>query len=139
MSIFKTFKNDEKLEQEGILIQYGENSKGAMEAFRIARAGGTNQRFLKAMERATKPYKRQIQTDSIDPKVSKRLYMESFVDTVLLGWENIEDEDGNAIEYSRDNALALFTKLPDLFLDLSAQATNQALFRAEVREADSGN
>lgn len=139
MSIFKTFKNDETLEQQGILIQYGENSKGLMEAFRIARAGGTNQRFLKAMERATKPYRRQIQTETIDPKVSKRLYMEAFVDTVLLGWENIEGADGAPLDFNRDNAIKLFTDLPDLFLDLSEQAGKQALFRAEVQDADSGN
>jgi len=139
MSIFKTFKTDAKLETEGILIQYGENSKGAMEAFRIARAGGGNQRFEKTLTQRTKPYRRQIQTDAMDAKVSKRIFMEVFVDTVLLGWENIEDENGNPLAFNRDNALDLFTKLPDLFVDLAAQAGTQALFRAEVNEADAGN
>lgn len=146
MSLYRQFKSDANLEKTGILIQYGfvQKPDGQPDlerpiSFRIARAGGSNTPYHKRVEAKVKPYRRQIQTETIDPKVAENLMLEVFCETVLLGWENVQDENGQDIEFTKDNAMKLFTDLPDLYKDLQEQANKAALFRAEIREGEAGN
>lgn len=146
MSLYSQFKSDTNLEKTGILIQYGfvtqpngDPDLNKPISFRIARAGGSNQAYAKRVEAETKPYRRQIQTETIDTKVAEQIMKKVFVETVLLGWENVQDEEGKELAFTKENALKLLTDLPDLYDDLVRQSNKAALFRAEVREADAGN
>lgn len=139
MSLYRQYKSDETLEKGGVLVQYGFTDDNRPIAFRIARAGGANASYAKRVEAKVKPYRRQIQTETIDPKVAEKLMMEVFVETVLLGWENVQDEAGKDLPFSKDNAIKLFTDLPDLYKDLQEQAGKASLYRAEILEVEAGN
>lgn len=139
MSLYKQFKTDEALETDGILIEYGVTEAGLPIRIKIARAGGRNTAFSKALERATRPYRKAIQTGTLDNKTADNLYKDVFAETVVLGWVNVEDQDGKAMEFTKENVVKLFNDLPDLFNDLREQAANVALFREEVLENDLGN
>lgn len=139
MSLYKQFKTDNSLEKEGILLEYGENSKGKPIAIRIARAGGANKAYEKRMEIRVKPYRRQIQNEIIETALVEKIIKEVYAETIVLGWENVEDENGNDMEFSAENCLKLFDDLPDLFRDIQEQSQRAALFRQEVREADAKN
>ena len=139
MSLYKLFKTDEKLETDGVWLEYGQTEQGKPIRIKIARAGGRNVAFAKALEKATRPYRKAIQTGTLDDKTATRLYQEVFADTVVLGWENVEGPDGQPLEFNKENVLKLFEDLPDLFADLREQANNVSLFREEVLEADLGN
>lgn len=138
-SLYAQFTTSNKLEQEGILLEYGFNSNKQPICIRIARAGGSNQQFTKRMEVKVKPYRRQIQTESIDRKLLDKLIMEVYCETVVLGWENVEDREGKPLPFSYDAAVALFTDLPDLFSDVQEASQKSSLFRAEIAEAVAGN
>lgn len=86
-----------------------------------------------------KPYRRQIQNETMESALVERIVKEVYAETVVLGWENVEDENGNAMEFSVENCIKLFDDLPDLFRDIQEQSQRAALFRAEVREADAKN
>lgn len=139
MSLYKLFKTDQNLETDGIFIEYGTNSEGKPIRVKIARAGGSNKAFSKALEKATRPYRKAIQSGLLDNGTADRLYKDVFADTVILGWENVEGPDGKPLPFNRENVLKLFEDLPDLFTDLREQASNVALFREEVLEEDLGN
>ena len=139
MSLYKLFKTNENLETDGIWLEYGQTADGKPIRIKIARAGGHNSAFSKALEKATRPYRKAIQTGMLDNKTADKLYKEVFADTVVLDWINVEGPDGQPMEFKRENVLKLFDDLPDLFADLREQANNVALFREEVREADLGN
>lgn len=139
MSLYRQFKTNPNLERDGVLLEYGNNSKGNPICIRIARAGGSNERFNKRLEAAVKPYRRQIQTETIQTEQVTKLIRRVYAETVVLGWENVEDADGNALEFSVDNCMKLFDDLPDLYTDIQEQAQRAALFRAEILEADAGN
>lgn len=139
MSLFKLFKTDEGIEKSGIVLQYGKTEDGRPINIRIARAGGSNTRFTKLVEQKTKPYRRQIQNDLMDPKVGDELMMEVFAEVVVLGWENVEEEDGTPIPFNRENCISVFKRLPDLFKDVQEQATKSALFRASILETEAKN
>lgn len=139
MSLYKQYATDTNLEKTGIELQYGENANGDEIIIRVARAGGSNTAYTKRMEALVKPYRRQIQAETIDNKVLEKLVMQAFAETVVLGWENVEDRDGNPMEFNVANVIQLFTDLPDLFKDVQEQAQKAVLFREDILEVESKN
>jgi hypothetical protein len=139
MGIYKQYKTDSNVEQEGIVLEVGVNSKGEMATMRIARAGGANVAFAKLVEQRLKPHKRAIQTETLDKKVADAIMRDVYASTVVLGWEHMEDENDQPLEYSKENVLKVLTDLPDLWADVQATSMKGALYREEVREADRGN
>jgi hypothetical protein len=147
MSLFKQFKTDSKVEREGILLDYGPNKDLPADAdgnhpvimIRIARAGGANEAYNKRIEALSKKHRRKIQNDAMEISELREMTQQAVADTVVLGWENVTDEDGNLMQFSRDNALKLFKQLPDLFNDIQEQAAKAQLFRVHVREDDLKN
>lgn len=140
--LFNTFGTDKDLEKTGIIIQYGvtvRDGKQVPVEFIVARAGGNNTYFDKVFENLTKPYKRMIQTDSLDPEVGKSIMREAFATAVIKDWNNVQDETGEFIEFNKKNCIALFEALPDLFGDIQVQANKQALFRNIIVEEDAKN
>lgn len=139
MSLYKQFKTDASVEKQGVLLQYGTNSKGLPITIRVARAGGANDAYARLLESRLKPLRRQIANDTAQKSALLTIVREVFAETVVLGWEGVEDAAGNALAFSKSAAVQLFTDLPDLFDDVQEQAQRSALFRAELNEADSGN
>lgn len=139
MSLYKTFETNKDLERDGIVLDYGFNSKNQPVQIRIARAGGSNVRFAKLLEQKMKPYKRAIANETMDNKVAEKLLVDVYADAVILEWTGVEDREGNALEFNHDNVVKVLTDLPDLFIDIQQQSQKAALFRAEVREVEQGN
>lgn len=130
---YKMFETDRNLETDGITIDYGDFK------FKVARAGGSNTKYNKMIDRETKPFRRQINAGSIDNDVLDKILKKVFAKTVVLSWENVKDKDGNLIEFSYENCLKLFEDLPDLFTDLREQAANMELFKTEIIEGEAKN
>lgn len=140
MSMYGQFKTDAKSERQGIILDYGD--------FRVtvARASMTNKRYEKVLEARSKAsgieraLKRGTATNAKSMQVLKEVYAEA----VVLNWEvkneddewksGVEDEDGTLLPFNRDNVLATFMKLHDLFMEIMEQSSNMALFRTELRE-----
>ena len=139
MNLYQMFKTNPSLESEGILVEYGMNAAGLPIRIRVGRSGGSNSRFSKGLEKATRPHRRAISSGTIDNSLAEQLYREVFAEHVVLGWENVELADGTPLPYSHDNAVKLLNELPDLYADLKEQASNAALFREELRSSDLGN
>jgi hypothetical protein len=139
MSLYQKFETDRSLEKTGITLDYGLNSKNEPIEIRIARAGGANDAYLKRLEAKAKPVRRQIQHETIERAQLDQIVKEVYAETVVLGWNGVEDRDGNPMEFTKDNVLKLFNDLPDLYLDIQEQATSSAAFRVAVREDDSKN
>jgi len=143
MSLYSQFKTDENMEKAGILLEYGETDDGKAICIRIARAGGANKAFERRMEADSKPFRRQIQNETIENKQVLKLMRKVYAETILLGWENVQYETGpnkgKDIPFTVENCITLFEELPDLFTDIQEQSRRAALFRAEVREADAKN
>lgn len=139
MSLRKMYHTDTDLEQSGIEFQIGDAT------FRLARSGGSNRRYQKIMERLTKPYRRQIQSNTMDDKLAMSLAQEGFARGVLLGWDGVTmddlGDDGNdeRAPFNVENAIKLFTLMPDLYSDLQVVSAERAVFLHEAAEEDAGN
>lgn len=134
MSTYRAFSTDEVLESKGITLDFGSAGK-----VRIARAGGANKKFEKTMMRLTKPHRHAINTGTIDPKVADEVLHRAYAEAVVLGWEGITDREGKELPFTVDNAMSLFSDLPDLFQQIRKNADNASLFRAEQNEDDVKN
>ena len=139
MSLYRQYAMDTNVEKDGVLLNLGTTDDGKMITMRIARAGGANQKFNKTVEAVLKPYRRQIQTDTIDRKLLEKLIHEVFAKAVVLGWENVQDADGNDLDFTYENVMKIFSDLPEVFTEVQEAANKSSLFRAMVREADAGN
>lgn len=147
MGIKKQFATDKNLETDGITIDYGDFS------IRIARAGGSNQRYNKVLERKSKPFQRSIANDSLDPNTAERILRETYAESVILGWSGVtyddvtpegedlpEDKAGSdEAPFTKENVIAVFENFPDLYSDIQSQATKMSLFRKEVLEENAKN
>ena len=143
MSMYETFKTDSGVETAGVRIEYGD--------FRVtvARAGGANKKFAKILDRKTKPHRRALQLETMDPEVGKRLMIETYAEAVITNWESLRDgawkqgieaASGDALlPFTTANVIATLEALPDLFADIQEQAGKVALFRQSLREDDSKN
>jgi len=143
MALNKTFGTNEALETKGIVVDYGDAR------IRIARAGGSNKKFAKAIAVATKPFRRAIAADAMDPEKALDIMRSVYAQTIILDWETkvngefkrgIDPVDagqkaGELLPPTVDNIEAVLKHLPDLFSDLQSQSQSLALFRAEVDES----
>lgn len=125
---YSVFRTDKTLEKEGIVLDYGDFK------IKVARAGGANAAFQKALAAKVRPYKRQLDAGTIPDDVAEKLFLDVYAESVVLGWEGVTDENGKPLPYSKENAVKLFSDLPDLFRDVQNQAAAISNFRAEVTE-----
>ncbi len=141
---YELFKTDEKVEvEQGVTLDYG--------AFRvrIARAGGNNKKFGKLLIARMKPYRRQLDTDTMDEEVSAAILRGVYADAIVLGFDvknedgtyevGIPAEDGSVKPFTRENLIKIFEDLPEFFRDVQDQANRVSLFRAAELEADVKN
>lgn len=140
MNLFTSFRMDETLEQDGVPLLFGKNSKGEMISLTIRRAGGSNTAFTQRYEALMKPYRRLEQLGKMDPDVQKELMQRLYAETVVAGWEGVLDEDDvTPVPFNVDNCIRLFQAAEVIFSEVVNTSMSAAVFRDEVREADAKN
>lgn len=111
------FKTSEDCEVNGVDFEYGKVK------FRCKRFGGRNQSLKAALATEMKPFSRQIELGTLSSAKETEIAIKVFVKASLVGWSGVEI-DGKEVEFSEENAIKLFTALPDLYNDLVKQAAN---------------
>lgn len=147
MGLRKTFKTDKEAEINGVTVEVSVNDhNGQPISITIARMSQGNKRYTKELNRVTKPHMSAIQNDAMDNDLARKMLQEVFADTILLGWGNLpkseltgNDEDTELLEFTRENVLALFKELPDMYDDWEARANKAAAFREKEREVAAKN
>jgi hypothetical protein len=142
-TMYQAFRSDPDAEKNGVIIDYG--------AFRVtvARAGGANKAYQRTLERLSRPFRRAIQTETLENEKASDLLKAAYAESVIRNWEvkqpdgtwvvGIEAESGELLPFTKDNLIATFNALPDLFSDLMEQAGKAALYRASLRDEAAGN
>lgn len=134
MSIYRKFKTSKDQEQQGVWLDYGDGVE-----IRIARAGGSNKKFLKCAERFQRKYKRQLELEILPNDVAYDAAIQMYAESVVLEWKGVCGEDDQPLECTRENVVKVLSDLPDLFADIRAQATNHQLFKEYLDEQAAGN
>ncbi|MEE8551507.1 MAG: hypothetical protein V3T08_09680 [Gemmatimonadota bacterium] len=130
MSIYKLFATDHDLEQNGFSLEYGDAK------FIIARAGGANKKFQSCIERKLRPYRSAINSGTMDTKTAEKLLAESYAEAIILAWDGVTDEDGDELEFTKENVVKVLLDLPDLFADIQEQSQKVANYISTEAEED---
>ncbi len=142
MSMYDLFKTEPVLETEGVILNYG--------TFKvtIARAGGMNKRYVKVLEAKVRPFRRALQTETLDSEVGLDILREAYAEAIILKWETeqngkfvigIESPDRDILPFTKENVVLTLRNLPDLFADIQDQANKTATFRQDEKEKAAGN
>lgn len=137
----KAYKTDKTAEVEGtpIVLEDSPNDDGTYPTFLLARAGKGNEAYTKALDNATRPYRRQMELKTFKNDDAEKVMMDVFLATILKGWENVQDEHGQPITFNRQAAKALMEEYPDLYERLNVESGNRANYAAAVKEAEAKN
>jgi len=128
---FSNFKTDTRAEVEGVWVDFGSDFK-----VKIGRLG--NPKCQEYSRRIQKPYKRQIDNETIDPEITKKLLRKALARYVLLDWKGLEEDDGKVIEYSVEKAEELL-ETKDFFAEIMGLSQDMDLFKQETQEENLGN
>ncbi|RPJ39858.1 MAG: hypothetical protein EHM35_01235 [Planctomycetaceae bacterium] len=145
-SVRKLFNTDRQAEINGVEVTVGDAT------FTLARAGGDNKAFTKALERHSKPHRRAIQLDALGEDIATEIIHRTYAETVVKGWSGLDEGDlitdsakfddkkeYAALPYSVENAMRLFVAQPDLFRVLKGVSDDFTNYRQVIREADGKN
>lgn len=143
--LYDAYKTDKDAEQNGV---WTDPEAGV--SFKLARMGGANSKYQRALAQAMKPHMREAQLGLLEESVADPIMQKVFIETVLLGWKSYDDEgkekdgvidgpDGQPLSFSKDNAKKLFSDLPDLYMRLREYASSYANFRSAVLAEASKN
>src|SRR5687768_6594134 len=94
--LHKNFATNQDLERKGITLEYHDPDDADSKPVKIliARAGGANTAYDKALDRKTRNMRRQLAANAVSMAELRRISREVYAETVLLGWENVFEEDG---------------------------------------------
>lgn len=128
----KKFKTDATLVKDGVWVEVAKNKDNTPVRFKLSRMSRHNPTYLKKMRDMGEIHAPDGDWNLIPEDKGDNLALELFVDVVLLGWENVQPEDdGIALPYTRESALALFgnPEYVDLYEELKVRAQTSATFR----------
>jgi hypothetical protein len=128
-----------KIEQ--LMLDKEKMSKGVWKDFipftgvkvRLLIASSANQGYIEAVSKIIRDNLKEVR-DDVDGRKQHELLKPAIAEHILLGWENIDGPDGNALPYSIEAALKLLNT-PELFhlYDwVRVQAEITANFRKEL-------
>lgn len=146
MSMYQMFSTDPDLEKNGVVVDYG--------TFRLtlARAGGANKAFQRCLEAESAPFRRAIQSGTMDPARAEHMLRTVYSKTIVKLWEvqrgnkwvpGLDDPEGGdkPLPFNEKNVIAALSnpRLHDLWEDVRDQSGKMLLYRSALLEADAGN
>ena len=135
MSFHDLFGNNEEVESKiGVIVDYGHGVK-----VHLLHSGNSNTKYNRLLVDRLKPYRRQMNNESMDEALAARIMAEVYVDSIILGWEGVLDLESNPVPFTRNEAVAHLVAYPKFFRAIQRDAADEASFRMEQREADAKN
>ena len=133
-SFAKSFSTNETKEKEGIWFTFEieDDSDDLPAKFKIRRTGTANTKYLKEVEKLTRPY-RGMRTMS--PQLALNLSRKAYINTCILDWENIDiGTEAGVLSFSAANLKLFMDTLPDALDALMLISNDQSYFQDDVEE-----
>jgi hypothetical protein len=113
-SLFEMFGTDVEGAEEGKWFDFGKTIKVKIRRYK-------SKKSRKVRDQLEKPYKRSIrQGGTIPESIQEEITTEHIAVGIIADWKGVKDKDHNTLPYTRDNAIALLTQLPE-FRDAIAE------------------
>lgn len=134
MAKLSSIKSDPSKAEGGVWVDYEAGIR-----LKVARMG--NAAFEAFVRSKQRPKIRGFRAGKISDAEADALTREAVARHVLVGWEHIEDDKGNAIPYSPEKSIEFLADpaLADLYQFVVLQASDAAAYKAEAEEDARGN
>lgn len=129
-TLYSAFGTVKQYEQEGVTIDLG------VAKFRIRRAGGGNRRYGVVLAQKLRPHRRALDAGVLAEDISASILMETYFETVVIGWEGVTDAEGNPLDYNLENFKRVMKDLPDLWSVIMREADTMKNFQSEEVDKD---
>jgi len=148
MSLSNAYKTNATLETDGVPFEVldAPNEDGSIPTFLLGRTSKSNKAYQSAITKATAPLQRAIQLKQDVTAQLEKAFLDVYCDTILRGWSNVplkdvtgNDEDEGFAPFTKANAVALLTRLPDLYEQMQERSNNISLFLEATREEAAKN
>lgn len=146
MSLSNHYRLDPKKLADGIEVKRDANEDGSIPTFYLRFTGSLNKEYSKALEVATRPHMTAINAKRMNRDLADQLFLDVFVKTILVGWENVlmSDVSGNSEDqgfapFTIPNATMLFKNLPLLYDELQEESKNADNYKKEEIEVAAKN
>lgn len=128
-----TFKLDDGKAADGVWFQH-DTEDGPI---KLLVASINSPKYRRALQAAMRQYKRAVRSMDMGKmeEVTKRVMAKH----ILLGWENLEDDAGNAIPYSAETAYDMFNESQPFFDLVSEMSADEQRFKCIADEDATGN
>ncbi|MFG0316420.1 MAG: hypothetical protein ACF8XB_04045 [Planctomycetota bacterium JB042] len=126
-----------KLEQLSAPHPYEAGREFDYEGFRITVRPWRNRDFKQTLARIIA--ERNIDPNEIDEKLDRELSQEAASETILVGWSDVVDGDGEAVPYTPELGLQAFRGNEEFYDDLVVMSVALRRSRFKALERDSGN
>ena len=135
MAKLSSVKSNVKKSEEGIWTPFESGIE-----FLIARMG--NPKYTKLLAKLSRPHHRKLRgSRGASSDLENDLTKQAVAKTVLVGWRNLDDEDGNPIPYSQEKALEIISDPAyiEVYNFVLATAGDFQAFREEDQAESLGN
>ena len=147
MSLKKKFKTDSNAANEGVWFDFTEcpNEDGTVPGFKLARKTGQNKAYSRAMREFTKEHTTEegvADFSDLSEEEAEAVELDVFCSALLLEWRNFQpNDDGKAMDYSRENAKAIFgdPDWTDLYKDLARKCGQASAYKSAQLKAEAKN
>ena len=121
------FKTDESKEEQGVWIDFGEGIRVRVRRIRS--------RFSQAVRlELEKPHSESIRRGPLPNDVAEDLMMKQIAKALISEWEGVTDEDGNVLECTYENKLAIIKELPELRDEILQVSMDRDSYKAAKNE-----
>lgn len=79
-----------------------------------------------------KPFASAIQRGALSEEKSKEILTKIFVDSCILDWKGVKDENDKEIEFSKEKCVELLLSLPDLKYTLEEECSKTSNYKDEL-------
>ncbi len=131
-SQFGTYATDKDLEVEGVRVRLEADSPTW---FLVARSGGSNRAYDRAVQKNSRRYQKQLQRGLLDNEIAENeIIKPAFIQCCMLDWGGVKDDIGKEIPFSHKACEDLFAEYPDVYDTLREQAGELATYRIREQE-----
>lgn len=127
----RSFKTDATREKEGVWQSLGEGGE-------VLIARWNNPRCSRLFSKLIKPFRRQIDAGTMDPKKSEEILARVMAETILLDWRGFFDGN-DPLEYSTETAFELLKDVHDFRELIKSLSEDAEAYRERELEDAEGN
>jgi hypothetical protein len=134
MAKLRNIKTSASKQNDGVWCEHPSGAR-----FLIARA--QNENAEKLTEKLKRPHLKEIRNGTVSTQVLATIGRKVAAETILLGWEGIEDDQGKEWTYSIDHALEILTEqeFQDLAGWVLSKANDETIYQNELDDDSLGN